>query len=351
MWFTEQTAGKVGRITTAGTITEFSVPGGNSAFPDVITTGPDGNLWFTENLYSPNVGVHKIVRMTTSGVMTEFDVPNSLGDLDGITAGPDGNLWFTGRTRNSIGRITPTGTVTEFFLPAPMSIPVGIVAGPDGNLWFTELRGKIGRITPAGHITEFAVPGTNRVTEGIAVGPDGNLWFTVTNNGNSIGRLTTDGLVTEFPVPTGVIPGEIAAGEDGAMWFTAGRSSIGRITTGVGPSCASSGTTLCLENRRFKVAVDWRKGDGSTGQGHAVPLTDDAGYFWFFNLSNIEVVVKVLDGCSLNERVWVFAAGLTNLGVTLTVTDIETGESRPYVNPVGVAFQPIQDTSAFESCP
>ena len=35
----------VGRITTAGVLTEFPVAG---AQPNGIVTGPDGNLWFTE---------------------------------------------------------------------------------------------------------------------------------------------------------------------------------------------------------------------------------------------------------------------------------------------------------------
>ena len=47
MWFTEQ-AGKIGRITATGIVTEFPVPNPNSS-PGGLTIGPDGNLWFTEN--------------------------------------------------------------------------------------------------------------------------------------------------------------------------------------------------------------------------------------------------------------------------------------------------------------
>ena len=32
----------------------------------------------------------------------------------GITTGPDGNLWFTEYGGDKIGRITPSGTITEF---------------------------------------------------------------------------------------------------------------------------------------------------------------------------------------------------------------------------------------------
>src|SRR5262245_13904143 len=85
-------------------------------------------------------------------------------------------------------------------------------------------------------------------------------------------------------------------------------------------------------------------------RGHPVSLTRDAGYFWFFDPNNVEVVVKVLDGCPVNGRRWVFAAGLTDVHVVLIVTDTQTGASKTYVNPIGTAFLPIQDTDAFSTC-
>jgi hypothetical protein len=82
-----------------------------------------------------------------------------------------------------------------------------------------------------------------------------------------------------------------------------------------------------------------------------VPITDDSGYFWFFDAGNIEVVAKVLDGCGVNGRYWVLAGGLTNVEAALVVTDTKTGAAKPYANPAGTAFQPIQDTAAFATCP
>ena len=82
----------------------------------------------------------------------------------------------------------------------------------------------------------------------------------------------------------------------------------------------------------------------------AKPLTASTGYFWFFEESNVEIMVKVLNGCESNARYWVFASGLTNVGVTLTVTDGQSGAVRIYTNEDGVAFPPIQDTSAFDAC-
>src|SRR5439155_597612 len=84
----------------------------------------------------------------------EFQIPTPFSFPDGITAGPDGNLWFTEGFADKIGRITTAGEITEFPLTA-LSFPYGITAGPDGNLWFTEEKAdKVGRITPAGEVTE-----------------------------------------------------------------------------------------------------------------------------------------------------------------------------------------------------
>ncbi|MCH9647542.1 MAG: PQQ-dependent sugar dehydrogenase [Deltaproteobacteria bacterium] len=116
--------------------------------------------------------------------------------------------------------------------------------------------------------------------------------------------------------------------------------------------CVNQDTSLCLREGRFRLEMTWRTRQGDTGPGHAVPLTGDTGYFWFFNPSNVEVVTKVLNGCSTSfESFWVFAGGLTNVETTLTVQDIQTGFTRTYVNPQGSPFQPLQDTQAFETCP
>ena len=88
-----------------------------------------------------------------------------------------------------------------------------------------------------------------------------------------------------------------------------------------------------------------------TGAGQAVPLTTDTGYFWFFTPNNVEMVLKAVNGCAFNSTYWIFAGGLTDVNVVTTVTDTQTGTVKTYTNPQGTAFQPLQDTSAFPSCP
>ena len=113
-----------------------------------------------------------------------------------------------------------------------------------------------------------------------------------------------------------------------------------------GGACEADDLTLCLEGGRFAVRARWETDDGS-GDATAWPLTRDTGLYWFFGPSNVEMVIKVLDGCALNGHRWVFAGGLTDVAVTMTVTDSETGEEKTYENPAGTPFQPIQDAKAF----
>ena len=114
-------------------------------------------------------------------------------------------------------------------------------------------------------------------------------------------------------------------------------------------ACLSTATTLCLNNSRFSVAVSWRVPDqGRSGQGTAVPLRSDTGLFWFFDDSNIELVVKVLDGTAVNGSYWVFYAGLSEVEYTITVTDEETGRVKKYENQSG-SFASVADTSAFSN--
>ena len=79
-------------------------------------------------------------------------------DPFGITTGPDGNLWFTEESpyANRIGRMTPQGNlIGEYPVPTPNTYPEFITAGPDGNLWFTESYfSKIG-ISPSTPLQSF----------------------------------------------------------------------------------------------------------------------------------------------------------------------------------------------------
>ncbi len=98
-----------------GMISEFPIPTPDTQLGD-ITAGPDDAVWFTEiipNAQNSSVTITgKIGRITPAGHISEFSL-SSNSYARGITAGPDGNLWFT-EAANDVGRITPTGSFTQF---------------------------------------------------------------------------------------------------------------------------------------------------------------------------------------------------------------------------------------------
>jgi hypothetical protein len=110
--------------------------------------------------------------------------------------------------------------------------------------------------------------------------------------------------------------------------------------------------SLCLRGGRFRVEAEFETFDGQQGAGVGVGLTDESGFFWFFGDGNVEMFVKVLDACREPfDSYWVFAGGMTDLGITLTVTDTRDGVVKTYTNPLGAPFQTINDTAAFATCP
>ncbi len=356
LWFTENASGQIGRMTPAGVVTQFALPevpppagspagtASTTPNPTAITAGPDGALWFT--------GIPgEIGRITTAGVVTEFPlpaVPPPAGSKPGtastpatataIAAGPDGALWFAG-IPGEIGRISTTGVVTEFAVPeipppagsksgtaATPATLTALTAGPDGALWFTGVPGEVGKITTAGVVTEFAVPaipppagsspgtaGTPATLEDITDGPDGSLWFTGVPG--EVGRITTAGVVSEFATPNFSPPSNgivttITTGPDGNLWLT-GNTAIGRITpTGTFTSFAAPGNFNTIAGLTpgpdGKLWFTEQENGSTTGEQPAVGAITPAGVTKLYALPQ---------ATTLNP----------NLGVPIDTTVITTG--------------------------
>ncbi len=87
--------------------------------------------------------------------------------------------------------------------------------------------------------------------------------------------------------------------------------------------CAPDDFTLCLRDGWFTVRfyLDWDLPD--LREGHVIrnPLRDSYGAFWIYGDDNPEVSLKVLDGCGINGKFWVFAGGMTERSFLLYIKD------------------------------
>jgi hypothetical protein len=143
-----------------------------------------------------------------------------------------------------------------------------------------------------------------------------------------------------YPGFEDVPPGD---GQDGSL--------LGVFARRLLPTECLDGSILCLDGGRFHGQVSWKNPySGATGTGTALPLTGDTGTFWFFDPSNLELMVKVLDGRPVNGHFWVFYGSLTNVEYTLTLTDTATETVASYHNPP-FQFGSRADVSAFAQVP
>ncbi len=201
LYFTENAASKIGKLSTGGTFTELPTTTGAAA-PQAIVSGPDNALWFTEN------AARKIGTVTTafkSTTLTEYTIPAAFANAKPayITRGvPQNSLYFTDPGDNAIGEILVGGTFAgPFTIPTANSNPQGIATGPDGKMWFTESSaGKIGMLNPAGNaITEFALPNPAANPTSIVLAQDGAMWFSENIAGApKLGRLTPSLVYSDF---------------------------------------------------------------------------------------------------------------------------------------------------------
>lgn len=131
-------------------------------------------------------------------------------------------------------------------------------------------------------------------------------------------------------------------GADGTSW----------TVTVEGPGvCEADGNTLCLDQNRFQVEVDYRVGGGALQSALVAPdRTDDSGIFYFSNPNNLEFLVKMVNGCSLNNRFWVYFAATTDLEFTMRVVDTAAGVTRTYNNAAGHPADAVTDSNAFATC-
>jgi hypothetical protein len=173
-------------------------------------------------------------------------------------------------------------------------------------------------------------------------------------SGGSFATIGTVGANNQAAIVQNLAPGIkydfriAAAGASGQSAFSNVASAYTDEDTIPVIACAPNGG-VCLDNR-FRVTGTWRTSQG-TGVAGPHPITNLSSAFYFFQPDNLEVLLKVLDGCGINNTYWVFFSATTNVEFTLEVTDTQKGVIRRYFNPIDHAAIPVQDTGAFATCP
>jgi streptogramin lyase len=376
LWFTESSADKIGRMTTDGTLTnEFPVPTAG-ANPQDIVAALDGNLWFTESAQSAS----KIGRITTAGVVTEYGVPTASSQPFGI-AYAGGSLWFTENFSGKIGQVagvgpgpcvpgpstlclngnrfkvevswsapdqnqSGTGTAMPltgdtgyfwFFSSANVELIVKVLDASAVNHHFWVFYGALSDVAYTIHITDT----TNNLVK-TYINPDHNLASLADTS-----AFAADTLGSEFEGAPAASASDVQALSDAELDGLYGALTAKDAYPDTTSACTAGSQALCLNSARFQVKVEWSvPSQNQSGEGQAVPITGDTGYFWFFSNANVELIVKVLDGRAINGHFWVFYGALSNVQYTITVTDTQTNAHRDYENPNGNQASHA-DTSAF----
>ena len=109
--------------------------------------------------------------------------------------------------------------------------------------------------------------------------------------------------------------------------------------------CNQNEYTACLGGGRFSVAVDGHDFSGAPVRGRATGFGSSSADFWFFDESNREIFLKVIDACELTENFWVFWSALSNISYSVVVVDTLTGQRLVYENPSGYVAPSVLDAN------
>ncbi|HYK52554.1 MAG TPA: hypothetical protein VEV38_03405 [Candidatus Eremiobacteraceae bacterium] len=229
VWFSDNNGDALVRTMMTGKtksfVLHFTENGNTFSFaPLYPITGADGKFYITTDGSDPKNGGGLIGVLTTKGAFKIYDPPSgdNLGN-NGLAVGPDGNVWFAEKAH--FAKITTAGVITEFAYPSGefQNSGAGVVNGPGGKVWFTEyFQHKVANIDPTTDvITEFDVSAAGcSGPQGLTVGTDGLLYFNCSSG--SIAKMTTSGAVTVInnPYGTPLVPQDMITGPNGHIWFT-----------------------------------------------------------------------------------------------------------------------------------
>ena len=227
--------------------TEVAIPIAN-AMPEGITVA-NGNLWVVLS----NASVIEQFSVTTQAFVPLTLTANS--DPQEITSGPNNNLWFTedGATSQAIGEMTTAGVLVGTFPLANVTFggetfepdPTGIVEGPDGNIYFSLSNTSstngvllppylgIYKMNANGTASQYYLQSAPTASNApnMIIGPDNNIWFPIAgqaevgqiafaSNNNSTPSVPSNIFVSSvtIDIPAGQTSGSVTiTGDDAAL--------------------------------------------------------------------------------------------------------------------------------------
>ena len=328
---------------------------GNGSYSTIATVGTNVRTYQDNGVFPGTTFTYRVRARNGAGVSGYTNTASAMtvGEPDPCVPGPQTLCLNDGRFKVEVDWVDPDGLEgfgTDLGLP---SIDSGLMWFFTPNNW--ELLVKVlDGCSINSHFWVFAAATTDveyemRVTDSMT-----GLSKTYTNQQGVASPAVTDtgAFATCAAAPAANAPQGSAAERAESAALSAAAVTGARGTFEKQGNCVASATRLCLNENRFAVDVTWENFEGETGVAKADAFQSlDSGLMYFFDSQNLEVLVKVLDGCAVNNRVWVFAAATTNVKYSLTVTDTETGLSKSYDNPLNNSADAVTDTNAFVACP
>lgn len=273
MWFTEENANKIGRITPSGRITEYVVaaPDGiDGAVPD-LDVAPDGTVWLlgdhgrlayslrpsdndveaywlseSQRPYGKEVEIGQggvpwftmsfdddgLARIVNGRAFWDANAPEC---DDALAKARDGSMWC--RSGDGITRSNATASGgTTYPLPASgAAYPYSLAAGPVGSIWFARYfsgtwisapdDGDVGWLDQASGRTRIFDTGEDTAPFSLRMGPDKKMWFTSIGDAAGIGHIDASGRGALTKVGN-YEPRYLTFSTDGAVWFTDSENNV-----------------------------------------------------------------------------------------------------------------------------
>jgi virginiamycin B lyase len=218
VWYTAQSAGKLGRLDPATGEVQEIVLGSGSA-PHGVIVGPDGAPWITDG------GLNAIVRVDPASFeIARFPLPGNRANanLNTATFDPQGRLWFTGQN-GVYGRLyPPNGEMVVYDAPRGPG-PYGTSTAPDGTVWYVSLASSfLGRVDQeTGATTIFDPPTPRQGARRVWPDSQGIIWISEWNAGQ-VGRFDpSTGAWREWKLPGGRPQAyAVYVDEHDAVWLT-----------------------------------------------------------------------------------------------------------------------------------